>query len=107
MLNHSLKKHGSAFPLVVFATATLPQTARAVLESQGIRVRDIEYLEPQAQNKGELNEHDLRFDDTWTKLRCFEMVEYEVRWLSSVGFADGIPSARRHGELLSKGNLLC
>lgn len=75
-MNASLVKSKSAYPLVVFATVGLPIEARQVLESQGIRVRDIEYLEPE--EKLELDGHDSRFADTWTKLRCFEMVEYEV-----------------------------
>lgn len=85
VLHQSLQKHKSAYPLIVFATKELPLDARQVLQSKGIRVRDIEYLEPKAENKGELVEHDRRFADTWTKLRCFEMVEYEVRILRFLG----------------------
>lgn len=82
VMNASLIKHNSAYPLVVFATIGLPQDARDILVSQGIRVRDIEYLEPET--KLELDGHDERFADTWTKLRCFEMVEYEVSAVFSI-----------------------
>lgn len=85
VMNASLIKHNSAYPLVVFATIGLPQDARDVLISQGIRVRDIEYLEPET--KLELDGHDERFADTWTKLRCFEMVEYEVSQVFLVFYA--------------------
>ena len=78
VMNASLVRAKSAYPFVVFATPELPVEAREVLESQGIRVRDIAYLEPVASNKADLVGHDARFADTWTKLRCFEMVEYEV-----------------------------
>ncbi|GAA5880213.1 hypothetical protein JCM1840_004881 [Sporobolomyces johnsonii] len=77
VLHHSLTKVQSAYPLVVFASPELPRPAREILEAKGIRVRDIAYLEPPEDKKKRLDEHDRRFADTWTKLRCFEMVEYE------------------------------
>jgi len=77
VLQHSLVKVKSKYPLVVFATPELPNQAREILQKKGIRVRDIKYIEPPKQGK-ELDEHDQRFADTWTKLRCFEMTEYEV-----------------------------
>ncbi|GAA5950791.1 hypothetical protein JCM21900_002019 [Sporobolomyces salmonicolor] len=76
VLHYSLTKVQSAYPLVVFASPELPRPAREILEARGIRVRDIAYLEP-PKDKKDLDEHDRRFADTWTKLRCFEMVEYE------------------------------
>ena len=54
VLNASLKKHKSAYPLVVFATSELPVEAREVLQSFGIEVHDIEFLEPRANNKVEI-----------------------------------------------------
>lgn len=85
----SLKEHKSAYPFVVFATKELPEDARAVLRTAGIAVHEIDYLEPEAGNKAELNDHDARFADTWTKLRCFELLEYEVSWVSRL-------AVRRH-----------
>ncbi|KAL8290092.1 hypothetical protein RQP46_003031 [Phenoliferia psychrophenolica] len=77
VLHASLQRHKSAYPLVVFATKELPVEAREVLQSFGIEVHDIEFLEPRENNKVELAEHDHRFADTWTKLRCFELTQYE------------------------------
>lgn len=77
VLHHSLERVQSKYPLVVFATPTLPEEARAILGHKGIRVRDIKYIDPPKSGK-ELDEHDQRFHDTWTKLRCFEMAEYDV-----------------------------
>ncbi|BGP31191.1 hypothetical protein JCM10296v2_002955 [Rhodotorula toruloides] len=77
VLADSLARHRSKYPLVVFATQELPQVARDILDARGIRVRDIDYLEPPKENRGELDEHDRRFSDTWTKLRVFEMTEFE------------------------------
>ncbi|SGY79685.1 BQ5605_C008g05198 [Microbotryum silenes-dioicae] len=75
VLDASLKHHGSQYPLVVFATPSLPQPARDVLRARSIEVHDIEYLEPK--DKTELNEHDHRFADTWTKLGVFGLTQYE------------------------------
>ena len=80
VLHQSLVDQGSAYPLVVFATRELPQDAREILARRGIRVREIEYLQPPADKQADFDEHDLRFQDTWTKLRVFEMAEYEVSW---------------------------
>jgi alpha-N-acetylglucosamine transferase len=77
VLNHSLHSVKSKYPLVVFATPTLPEEARVILNKKGIRVRDIKYIDPPKDGK-QLDEHDQRFADTWTKLRCFEMTEYDV-----------------------------
>lgn len=78
VLHQSLLDQKSAYPLVVFATRELPPDAREVLTRRGIKVREIEYLQPPPDKQADLDEHDLRFQDTWTKLRVFEMAEYEV-----------------------------
>lgn len=62
----------------MYATFSLPAEARGVLQQRGIHVRDVDYLEPVDSLKGKLDDHDRRFADTWTKLRAFELVEYEV-----------------------------
>ncbi|BGP23836.1 glycosyltransferase family 8 protein [Rhodotorula toruloides] len=77
VLADSLARQRSKFPLVVFATQELPQVARDILDARRIPVRDIDYLEPPRENRGQLDEHDRRFADTWTKLRVFEMTEFE------------------------------
>lgn len=77
-MHQSLVASKSAYPLVVFATPELPQEAREVLQHKGIAIRDIAYLQPGEEHRTELDEHDKRFADTWTKLRCFELTEYEV-----------------------------
>ncbi|GAA6004904.1 hypothetical protein JCM10207_008447 [Rhodosporidiobolus poonsookiae] len=77
VLHHSLVKSGSKYPLVVFATPELPQIARDILTQRGIPIRDIEFLSPPADQKKELDNHDARFHDTWTKLRVFELEEFE------------------------------
>ncbi|GAA5822068.1 hypothetical protein JCM11251_004846 [Rhodosporidiobolus azoricus] len=77
VLHHSLVKSGTKFPLVVFATHELPQIARDVLKQKGIAVRDIAWLEPPKDQQVELAAHDHRFYDTWTKLRVFELEDFD------------------------------
>jgi len=78
VIAQSIKASGSKYPFVVFATPELPGDARAVLHTAGIAVRDIDYLEPDQANSVEIAENDHRFADTWTKLRVFELTDYEV-----------------------------
>ncbi|GAA5971803.1 hypothetical protein JCM11641_001519 [Rhodosporidiobolus odoratus] len=77
VLHQSLVRSDSKYPLVVFATPELPRIARDILAQRGIAVRDIEYLAPPEDKQKKLDEHDKRFHDTWTKLRVFEMEEYD------------------------------
>ena len=74
LLNHSLLKHKSQYPLLILTTPSFPQTCIAVLDALGIQHRRIEPLYPEQQG------HFLasQFEDTWTKLRVFELVEYET-----------------------------
>ena len=78
VLDYTLRKVESAYPLVVFATPDLPARARDVLRERGVHLRDIDFLEPAAEHRSQFPEHDHRFAETWTKLRCFELTEYEV-----------------------------
>lgn len=76
VLDQSLRSVGSKYPLVVMVTPSLPDDVRAVLRKRRIRTRDVDSLQPPDRNHS-LAEHDIRFADTWTKLRGFELVEYE------------------------------
>ncbi|GAA5918513.1 hypothetical protein JCM6882_001362 [Rhodosporidiobolus microsporus] len=77
VLRQSLVKSGTKYPLVVFATHELPQVARDVLAQRGIAVRDIAWLEPPKDQQVQLAAHDNRFYDTWTKLRVFELEDFD------------------------------
>ncbi|KAG1801499.1 glycosyltransferase family 8 protein [Suillus plorans] len=76
VLDCTLRSVESAFPLIVMVTPTLPQDVRSVLERRGISIRPVESLRP-PEGKHSLSTHDARFADTWTKLRAFELKEYE------------------------------
>lgn len=72
VLFFTLRMVNSKYPLVVMAPPKLSQEARNVLRKLGIIVRDVEYL--RSNNTGFT---DKRFSDTWTKIRVWELLEYE------------------------------
>ncbi|KAG6832451.1 hypothetical protein H0H92_001497 [Tricholoma furcatifolium] len=76
VLEYGLRSVQSKYPLVVMVTPSLPIEARDVLHNRGILTREVDYLEPR-ENTHTLNAHDTRFADTWTKLRGFELIEYD------------------------------
>jgi hypothetical protein len=76
VLQASLKRVSSVHPLVVFVVPGLSQDALAILESAGLRVVKVEWLEPT--HKTDLDAHDARFADTWTKLAVFGLTDFEV-----------------------------
>lgn len=68
VLNYGLRSVKSKYALVAMATPSLSTDARNVLQKQGIILREVESLKPDA-CKHNLNPYDARFEDTWTKLR--------------------------------------
>lgn len=76
VVDHCLKAVHSKYPFVVMITPELSQRARDVLTKRGITVREIQSLQPSS-GSHTLATHDARFADTWTKLRGFELVEYD------------------------------
>ena len=76
---HSLLvQHASAHPLVIMATSKLSARARSILStmlpSGRIVVRDIEPIYPTSSATGLAY---ARFNEVWTKLRAFELTEYD------------------------------
>ncbi|KAJ7103403.1 nucleotide-diphospho-sugar transferase [Mycena belliarum] len=76
VLDESLKETKSKYPLVVMVTPELPQEAQDVLVKRGIPTRDILSLRPE-EGVHDLAAADARFADTWTKLRAFELSEFD------------------------------
>ena len=73
LLAHSLKKHGSNYPLAVLYTPSLPQAAVQALELEG-RHSNIVPIKVKPLLPGNNQKTYLiaaRFADTWTKLRVF------------------------------------
>jgi inositol 3-alpha-galactosyltransferase len=77
LLSHSLHKNNSAYPLIILYTPSLPASVLPALEREAeltnAMLKPIEMLVPTEQ--GTLIAE--RFRDTWTKLRVFELFEWE------------------------------
>ncbi|TEB39260.1 nucleotide-diphospho-sugar transferase [Coprinellus micaceus] len=71
----SLREVESRYPLVVMVTHTLPLDARDLLRKVDIRMIEAEPVRPAFEHY--LATSDFRFADTWTKLRGFELVEFD------------------------------
>jgi hypothetical protein len=84
VLHRTLKRVGTAYPLVAMVTPALPSSARRIIRHAGIAIVDVESLRP-GEGRHILDGHDKRFEDTWTKLRAFELVEYDVSLLEGYG----------------------
>jgi len=78
VLDQSLRSVGSKYSLVVMVTPSLPDDVRAVLRKRRIRTREVDSLRPPDRNHT-LAEHDVRFADTWTKLRCISHLFSQCR----------------------------
>ncbi|KAJ7492501.1 nucleotide-diphospho-sugar transferase [Mycena latifolia] len=76
VLDAGLKDTESKYPLVVMVTPEVPQEARDVLIKRGIPLRDIRSLQP-GEGVHSLADSDARLRDTWTKLRVFELEEFD------------------------------
>ncbi|KAF7538750.1 hypothetical protein G7054_g2674 [Neopestalotiopsis clavispora] len=73
-LDYSLKETGSKYPLVALYTDTLEDHSRKEILSRGIPMQHVETLRPSQHME---YSNDPRFYDTWTKLACFSLVQYE------------------------------
>lgn len=73
-LDHSLKKHGSQYPLVALYTDTFPAEGHAALDARKIPKQHVKYLLPTATKD---YSNDPRFYDCWSKLTPFSLVEYD------------------------------
>jgi len=76
VLHDGLRDTLSKYPLVVMVTPGLPRGCRDVLQKRGIPIREIQFLQP-GDGMHTLAAADVRFHDTWTKLRVFELEEFE------------------------------
>ncbi|KAM0804782.1 nucleotide-diphospho-sugar transferase [Usnea florida] len=80
-LAYSLSLHATAYPLVVLVTPSLPQTCIRALELESsdnslLIIHSIEPLMLPDDRKTTLIA--ARFEDTWTKLRAFELTSYDA-----------------------------
>ena len=80
-LAYSLSAHATAYPLVVLTTPSLPQSCLRALELEAIHnplltIHPIDPLVLPQDRKTTLIA--ARFEDTWTKLRAFQLTSYEA-----------------------------
>lgn len=78
-LAYSLQTHSTAYSLVVLITPSLPESCLRALELEALHnplltVHPVEPLLP----TGSVTLIAARFEDTWTKLRAFELTSYEA-----------------------------
>lgn len=80
VLAHTLRAHGSSYPLVVLYTASLPASSVRALEAEAPRtnlvLQPCEPLLPRSDTPVHLIAE--RFADTWTKLRVFSLLRYDT-----------------------------
>ncbi|KAG9295015.1 hypothetical protein G9A89_017809 [Geosiphon pyriformis] len=74
VLAYSLLKVKSKYPLVILHTDALSQTTLNEFRKLGCLTREIKFINPPPSTKKELNEY---YRETWTKLRVWEMEEYQ------------------------------
>jgi len=72
VLSESLKRVGSKYPLVVMSTPSLASDVREALTRQGLEIVTVDPLLP-SPGTHTLSNLDVRFADTWTKLRCVKV----------------------------------
>lgn len=73
-LSHSLTAVNTHYPFVAFHTPDFPTSGLAALHARGIRTQLVPSLQP---GQSRVYAHDPRFQETWTKLVVFSLVEYE------------------------------
>lgn len=81
ILAYSLFLQESKYPLIVLVTPSLPESSLYALESEAVhnpilKIRQIEHLVLPRSQKTTLIAQ--RFEDTWTKLRAFELTFYDT-----------------------------
>ncbi|KAG8859357.1 hypothetical protein FRB96_004572 [Tulasnella sp. 330] len=74
-LHHGMKAVNTKYPIVAMVPPLFDPESRRILQKQGVPIREVQPLSLKETHV--LDEFDARFVDTWTKLRVFELIEYE------------------------------
>ncbi|KAL4809652.1 glycosyl transferase family protein [Aspergillus unguis] len=74
ILDYSLRRSRSKYPLLVLYTDSFPAEGHAALDLRGIAKRHVPYLLPSVPKE---YTNDVRFYDCWSKLTPFSLVEYD------------------------------
>ncbi|KAK3178696.1 hypothetical protein OEA41_000833 [Lepraria neglecta] len=73
-LDHSLKTHGTKYPLIALYTDTFPEEGHRALDIRKIPKKRVNYLLPSVHKDFS---NDPRFYDCWSKLTPFSLEEYD------------------------------
>ncbi|KAF9019451.1 nucleotide-diphospho-sugar transferase [Hymenopellis radicata] len=76
VVDYGLRAARTKYPFVVMVTETLPEDARTILKKRGLKMVDIGSIRP-GSGRESFDMTDARFSDTWSKIRVFELVEYD------------------------------
>jgi alpha-N-acetylglucosamine transferase len=74
VLEYSLRRSKSRYPLVALYTDNFPEEGHRALDQRAILKQRVEYLSPRVPRE---YKNDPRFNDTWTKLAVFGLVQFE------------------------------
>ncbi|KAF3769369.1 family 8 glycosyltransferase [Cryphonectria parasitica EP155] len=79
VFSHSLLRsdYASAYPLVVMVTPKLSQRGRTAIEQMGCIIRDVSPIYAPPTHNGESVLAYAHFSEVWTKLRAFDLTEYD------------------------------
>lgn len=78
VLEQSIRDVGSKYPFVVMLMEDVPDVVHDIFRARNIQTRLIRRIKP-APGRHTVDPHDIRFEETWGKLRCFDLQEYEAR----------------------------
>ncbi|KIM24985.1 glycosyltransferase family 8 protein [Serendipita vermifera MAFF 305830] len=76
VLHHSLQAAKAKYPLIILVTSTLPEEDLQILARSGIETKQVELL-LLPESRYDQSKTEARFTDIWTKVRVFELEEYE------------------------------
>ena len=76
VLEQSVRDAGSKYKFIVMTMPDLPKVVLDIFAARNIPTRPIRQLKPPP-GRYVADPHDKRFEETWGKLRCFELIEYD------------------------------
>ncbi|KIY72844.1 glycosyltransferase family 8 protein [Cylindrobasidium torrendii FP15055 ss-10] len=76
VVEYGLRSVKSQYPLIVMVTESVPELTRDILRKRGLKLVEVSRLAPTA-GREKFGEFDARFGETWSKVRTWEMTDYD------------------------------
>ncbi|KAF8922425.1 nucleotide-diphospho-sugar transferase [Mucidula mucida] len=76
VVDYGLRAAKSKYPLICMVTPNLPHADREVLRKRGLKMFEVGRVTPD-EDRQRFADTDMRFLETWSKVRTFEMVDYD------------------------------